>query len=218
MITISKSGYYYPNRLALAAFNALADVMGKNGFNAMLTLARLRNFINSPPPDDLEKGFDFADFSAIQIALEEMYGEEAGRMFLRRAGRKTFAQALKTYGAMAGVSNEAFRCLSLTMQLKIGTQALARIMSQISDQWTTVEESEGQILYRVQKCPHCWGRVGMKQGLCSFGTGLLEEGLKWISGDLVFNVTETKCVAAGDELCEYMIEKQPVHSGQLGQG
>ena len=216
MITISKSGYYYPNKLALAAFNALADVMGKNGFNAMLTLAHLRNFINNYPPDDLEKSFDFADFSAVQLALEEMYGEEAGRMFLRRAGRTTFTQALKTYGAMAGVSNEAFRCLPLPMQLRIGTQALARIMTQLSDQWSTVEEGEGQIIYRIHKCPHCWGRAGMTQGICSFGTGMLEEGLKWISGSLVFNVMETKCVAAGDELCEYSIEKQPVHGGQLG--
>jgi len=218
MITISKSGYYYPNRLALAAFNALAEVMGKNGFNAMLTLARLRNFINSPPSDDLEKGFDFADFSAIQIALEEMYGEEAGRMFLRRAGRTAFAQALKTYGAMAGVSNEAFRCLPLPVQLRIGIQALARIMTQISDQWTMAEECEGQIMYRVHKCPHCWERAGMKQGICSFGTGLLEEGLKWISGGLVFNVIETKCLAAGNELCEYTIEKQPLHGDQPVQG
>ncbi|HEX9090422.1 MAG TPA: methanogen output domain 1-containing protein, partial [Anaerolineales bacterium] len=210
------SGYYYPNRLALAAFHALADVMGVNGFNAMLTLARLRNFINNYPPDDLEKDFDFADFSAIQIALEEMYGVEAGRMFIRRAGRATFAQGLKTYGAMAGVSNEAFRCLPLPVQLRIGTQALARIMSQISDQWTTVEECEGQIMFRVQQCPHCWERTGMNQGICSFGTGLLEEGLKWISGGFVFNVMETKCMAAGDELCEYTIEKQPIHGNQLG--
>ena len=209
MKAITKSGYYYPNRLALAAFNALADVMGKNGFNAMLNLAHLRNLINNYPPDDLEKGFDFADFCAIQMALEEMYGEEGGRLFIKRAGRMTFEQALKKHGAMAGVTDEAFRCLPLPIQLRIGTQALARIMTQLSDEQTTVEEDAAQIKYRVHKCPHCWERTGMDRSICSFGTGLLEEGLKWITGGFSFNVSETKCIAVGDDMCEYSFDKRP---------
>ncbi len=218
MKIIPKSGYFYPNKLALAMFNALADVMGTNGLNAMLTLAHLRTYINNYPPDDLEKGFDFADFSTIQMALEDMYGEEGGRLFLRRAGRLTFTQALKTYGAMAGVSNEAFRCLPVPIQLHIGTQALARIMTQISDQWTTVEEGDEQIKYHVHKCPHCWEREGMDKSICSFGTGLLEEGLKWISGGFSFKISETQCIAIGNEVCEYTIDKQPIHGDTAGKG
>lgn len=212
MNSIPKSGYYYPNRLALATFNALIDMMGRNGFNAMLNLAHLRNYINSQPPDDLEKGFDFADFSAIQVALEEMYGEEGGRLFIKRAGRLTFSQALKNHGAMVGVSNEAFRCLPLELQVWVGMQALARIMTQISDQRTTVTENASEIIYTVHKCPHCWDRVSRDRCICSFEVGLLEEGLKWITGGRQFAVRETKCIARGDEVCEYSIEKQPINA------
>lgn len=211
MKLISKSGYYYPNRLALATFNALMDVMGKNGLNAMLNLAHLRNFINNPPPDNLEKGFDFADFSTIQMALEEMYGEDGGRLFIKRAGRSTFARGLQRHGAMAGVTDEAFRCLPLQVQIKIGIQALARIMSLISDQWTTVDDNVSQLIYTVHRCPHCWERSGLDRCICSFGTGLLEEGMKWISGGFEFKVSETRCLAKGDEACEYLIDKQPLN-------
>jgi len=211
MNAIIKSGYYYPNRLALATFNALVDLMGKNGLNAILNRTQLKSFIDTFPPDDLEKGFDFADFSALQMGLEEMYGEQGGRMFLKRAGRSAFAQSLKKYGALAGVSNPAFRSIPLQTQVWIGLQALARIFNQISDQQTTVQESETQYQYLVHRCPLCWERKGMNNSICSYGIGLLEEGLKWISGGFEFKVSETKCMAKGDDVCEYSIDKNPLN-------
>jgi hypothetical protein len=40
--------------------------------------------------------------------------------------------------------------------------------------------------------------------------GLLQEGLKWISGGLEFRVNESKCVAIGDGMCEFVIQKTPL--------
>lgn len=205
-----KSGYFYPNKLMLATFNALTDVMGKNGFNAILNYAHLRDMIDHYPPDNLEKGFDFADFAAIQAAIEDMYGEQGGHAFIRRAGRTAFVTSLCRYGAMAGVSDEAFRCLPLQTQLRIGLQAMRHIFSQISDQTITIEEDDSCYRYIVQQCPECWERSGAKKSMCCYGQGLLEEGLKWISGGREFRVSETRCRAMGDEVCEYSIEKQPV--------
>jgi len=206
-----KSGYYYPNRLVLAAFNALEYVMGRNGLNVILNIAHLRERINHYPADNLKKGFDFVDFTAIQIAIEEMYGEQGGRGLIKRAGRTVFLTSLCKFGALAGVSNEAFRGLPLQTRLRIGIQAMARIFSQFSDQITTVEESDIYYRYTVHRCPDCWSRAGMETPVCSFGKGLLEEGLKWISGGSEFNVTEIKCRAMGDEVCEYSIEKIPIN-------
>jgi predicted hydrocarbon binding protein len=210
MEAITKSGIYYPNRLVLATFNELIDLMGKNGLNAILSYAHLRELIDHYPPDNFEKRFDFADFTAIQIAIEDMYGEQSGHAFLKRAGRTVFSTSLCTYGALAGVSDAAFRALPLQTQLRIGIQALARIFSQISDQMTTVEEFETHYSYIVHQCPECWNRAEMEKPICSFGVGLLEEGLKWISGGSEFRVNETKCRAMGDEVCEYSIEKLPI--------
>ena len=77
---IELSGLYYPNKFARLYLEALEDVMGKNGVNAILNLAGLSHFIDNYPPDNLDKGegIDFAEFTALQIALEEMYGPRGG--------------------------------------------------------------------------------------------------------------------------------------------
>jgi len=87
MEAITKSGFYYPNKFALITINALEDVMGKNGLNAILNLASLGNLIDNLPEDNLNKEFDFADFSAINQALEEMYGPRGGRGLAVRTSR-----------------------------------------------------------------------------------------------------------------------------------
>ena len=43
-----------------------------------------------------------------------------------------------------------------------------------------------------------------------FSTGLLQESLKWVSGGNEFRVNESKCVAAGDSVCEFIIQKEPL--------
>ncbi len=60
-----KSGYYYPNKFARIFLDAMEEVMGKNGLNAVLHLAELDNLIGNYPPDNLDKVFDFADFTAL---------------------------------------------------------------------------------------------------------------------------------------------------------
>ncbi len=212
MDNTNKSGLYYPNKLALATFDALIDVMGKNGLNAILNYAHLREYISRYPPDNLEREIDFSDFSAITGAIVEMYGEKGGQTFIKRAGRSTFRSCLCKQGALAGISSEAFRNLPLQTKLRIGLQAMARIFSQISDQTTTVEEEGDCFKYIVQQCPECWGRRGKDKATCSFGVGLLEEGLYYISGVSEIQVIETKCMAMGDEACVYSINKFPVIS------
>jgi hypothetical protein len=94
MSPIPKAGLYYPSKFGLIMIKALEDVMGKNGLNAILNLAGLNIYIDNYPADNLEKSFDFADVSSINIALEEMYGPRGGRGLALRAGRSTFADAL----------------------------------------------------------------------------------------------------------------------------
>ena len=59
-----KSGFYYPNKFARITIDAMEEIMGTNGLNAILNLAGLSDLVGNPPPDNLEKGFDFADFTA----------------------------------------------------------------------------------------------------------------------------------------------------------
>ena len=109
MDPIPKSGYYYANKISRITLKALEEVMGKNGLNAILNLAHLPHLIDQYPPDNLEREFDFADFSSVNQALEEMYGPRGGRGLALRAGRAAFADALRNFGALAGVGDLAFK-------------------------------------------------------------------------------------------------------------
>jgi predicted hydrocarbon binding protein len=210
MDPIPKSGLYYPNKAARIALQSLESVMGKNGLNAILNLAHLPHLIDNYPPNNLEREFDFADFTAVNVALEEMYGPRGGRGLALRVGRATFADVLRNFGALAGAGDLAFKVLPLSTKLRIGIPAMARIFSQISDQHSTVVEQETEFIYTIHKCPQCWQRKGLDKPVCFMGAGLLQEGLKWVSGGSEFRVNESKCMSMGDEICEYIIQKDPI--------
>lgn len=210
MESIPKSGFYYPNKFALIMLEALEDVMGKNGLNAILNLANLGDLIENFPSDNLNKEFDFSDISATNLALEEMYGPRGGRGLALRAGRATFDDALKDFGALAGAGDLAFKVLPLEAKLHIGVPAMAKIFSQMSDQISTVESREHDFIYTIHRCPVCWGRSNEDKPVCFVATGLLQAGLRWVSGGKEFRVNESKCVAMGHDVCEFVIQKKPL--------
>lgn len=209
MEPIPLSGYYYPNKIGRIAIGALEDVMGKNGINAILNLANASELIDHYPPDNLDRQFDFAKFSSVFGALEEMYGPRGGRGLALRAGRATFNNGLRNFGALAGVGDLAFKVLPLGAKLRIGVPAMARIFSTVSDQHSTTQEFSDHFIYTIHRCPVCWGRHSDKPD-CYIATGLLQEGLKWLSGGMEFRVIETKCIAVGDPSCDFMIYKEPI--------
>lgn len=209
MEPIPKSGLYYPNNIARIYLQAMEEVMGKNGLNAILNLAGLPNLVDNYPANNLNREFDFADYSALSGALEEMYGARGGRGLALRAGRASFAQGLRHFGALAGAGDLAFKVLPLGTKLKIGIPAMAKIFSQVSDQKSTVVETPTEFQYTMRPCPVCWGRKSEKP-MCHAGAGLLAEGLRWLSGGHEFRVQESKCVGCGDEACVLIVQKEPI--------
>ena len=209
MDPIPKSEYNYANKIARISLQALEEVMGKNGLNAILNLAHLPYLIDNLPPDNLGREFNFSDFSALNQALEEMYGPRGGRGLAQRAGRAAFADSLRNFGALAGVGDLAFKVLPLHTKMRIGIPAMAKIFSQISDQYSTVQEREEDFVYTIHRCPVCWGREADRP-VCFIAVGLLQEGLKWLSGGNEFRINESRCVAMGDPVCDFVIQKRPI--------
>lgn len=209
MDPIPKSGLYYSNKSARITILAIEEVMGKNGLNAILNLANLSHLIDNYPPNNLEREFDFSDISSIMGALEEMYGPRGGRGLALRAGRATFTNALRNFGALVGVGDLAFKVLPLSAKLRIGAPAMAKIFSQTSDQYTTVEDKGDHLLYIIHKCPVCWGRKTDKPA-CFVASGLIMEGLKWVSGGKNFKIIQTTARSVGDPTCDFMIIKEPI--------
>ena len=210
MDPIPRSEYNYANKIAQITIQALEEVMGKNGINAILNLAHLPHIVNNLPPDNLDRQFNFADFSALNLALEEMYGPRGGRGLALRAGRAAFADSLRNFGALAGAGDLAFKVLPIQAKMRIGIPAMAKIFSQISDQYSTVKELDNEFIYTIHRCPVCWGRHDMDKPVCFIAVGLLQEGLKWLSGGNEFRVNESQCMAMGAEICEFVIQKTPI--------
>src|SRR5690606_17309262 len=127
-----KSGYYYPNKFARLTIEAMEEIMGRNGLNAILNLAGLQQYVDNYPPDNLEKGFDFSDFTALNVALEDMYGPRGGGGLALRAGRATFAQGLRAFGALAGVGDLAFKVLPVSAKLKVGVRSEERRVEKVT--------------------------------------------------------------------------------------
>lgn len=206
---VPKSGYYYPNRIGRIYLEAMEEVMGRNGLNALLNLIGLKEYIQEYPPENLERAFDFSDFSNLNQGLDDIYGPRGGRGLALRGGRATFARGLKGFGALAGVGDLAFKVLPLATKMKIGLPAMARVFTQFSDQITRVESFDDYHLYHIDRCPVCWGRQADKQ-ICYVAVGLLQEGLRWVSGGMEFRVEEVDCIAMGSDSCTFKIDKEPI--------
>jgi len=187
----------------------MEEIMGKNGLNAILNLSGLSHLIDDYPPADLNKGFDFADYSSLMGALEEMYGPRGGRGLQLRAGRVGFIRGGQKMGAMVGVGDLAFKVLPLGAKLKAGLPAMAMVFSQFSDQKSSVSDRGDHYLYVISACPVCWGRKADRP-VCFAAKGLLEEGLHWVSSGRQFRIDETECIAMGGQSCSFAIYKEPI--------
>ena len=204
------SGLYYPNRFGLILFDALEEIMGRNGLNAILNMAGLSQFIDNPPSDTMDKGFDFAYISALNKALEEMYGHRGGRGLQLRLGRVLFARGLANFGALVGASDLAFKVLPLQAKLKAGLPAVAKVFDSLSDQTSYVRDPGGeQYHYVIDRCSMCWGRDVERPG-GFIAAGIIEEALRWLSGGRTFRVDQVSCMSMGDENCTFYVYKEPI--------
>lgn len=210
MEPIAKSGYTLPNRLARITLESLEEILNPKSMERLLLAAQLPNLVENYPPANLQRGFDFAEMAAVNIALEELYGPRGGRGMALRAGRATFGRALAGFGALAGVEATAFKLLPMGRKLRVGLSALARIYSEISDQHSRVEETGHAFHYIVDRNATCWSRAGEEKPVCFMMVGILQEALNKISGGKEFRVDEAECQATGAKVCRFVIRKEPM--------
>ena len=98
MAPIQKTGLAYPNKFGVILVRALEEVMGRNGLNAILNLAGLNHYVEHPLPDNLEKGFDFAEVAAVNVVNVKGKEKRHGRFVGRRRDVKKAYVSLKGEG------------------------------------------------------------------------------------------------------------------------
>jgi predicted hydrocarbon binding protein len=188
--------------------------MGSNGVAAVLRLARLGHLIGDYPPDTLDNEFPFEDFAAINESIVEVYGLQGAKGLCLRAGRSALRHAIRDGGLMADVPDPAFQLLPVEAKVKVGLNALAEVLSKLTDQEARLEEREGDLVFLIEACSECWGRAS-DEPICFGSTGMVHEAVRWFTEEEVLDVTETACLARGDDACAFLISKGPEEEGAV---
>jgi predicted hydrocarbon binding protein len=197
----------YPNKMARIHVLSIEETIGHSAMMAVFDAVGIPHTFY-PPANDFAKGFDFAYYGAIGIALEKMYGTRGERGLMLHAGRAAFDDGLAQYGAITGTSGLALKAIPTMAKLRVGLKAIADVFNKFSDQITTVAEEDDKFIYSIKHCPACWGRTSQRP-VCFTTVGLLQEAIKWVSGGQLFNIVEVACSAMESDACVYHISKEP---------
>ena len=206
---MSNESFFYPQKMGRIMLLGMEEVMGVNGVDAVLCLSPLENSVQDSSQVNANHSFSFKSVSLLQSTLEQVYGPHGGRGLALRIGRACFKYGLKEYGSMLGLTEMAFRLLSLPIKLHIGAKTFADLFNKHTDQIVRVEEEDNKIFWHIERCPLCWERKA-EEPICHLAVGLLQESLYWLSGGKIFNVEETACIAKGDAACTIIIDKTPL--------
>ena len=206
---MSVDKFFYPQKMGRIILLGMEEVMGVHRVDAILRLSPPDNSIQDFLQVNSDHSLSFRSVSLLQSMLEQEYGPRGGRGLALRIGRACFKYGLKEYGSMLGLTEMAFRLLSLPVKLHIGTKTFADLFNKQTDQIVRIEAAEGKLIWRIERCPLCWERHA-GEAICHLAVGLLQESLYWLSGGKVFDVEETACIAQGDTACTIVIDQTPL--------
>ena len=188
---------------------AMEIVLGKDRLEQVLAAAGLESLNKPLPPVNLDKKFPFEQVSGLMKAVENVYGEKAGRALQARIGRTAFGSGLKEFDPVLGIADLPLRLMPLGMKFRVGLDVFQRVFNQFSDQIVRIAEDDDHLLWIIERCPVCWGRQ-TDEPCCHLALGILDESIFWGTGGRRFRVEEVECIAKGDPACKFAIDKQPI--------
>ncbi len=182
------------------------EILGQAGTNAVLNLARLPQVGGQPPTgDDLQASW-FHEITAIQLALEALYGRHGGQGVALRAGRAAAELVMRQHGEARGLKELNFRLLPISARIRQGLDILAALLQDLGGGQVRVTEDEYAWRWEISVCPLCHQRSSPAPA-CHFFVGLLQAFLVGVSGGKTYNVVESACRATGAPDCVFAIDK-----------
>ncbi len=206
---VEEKQYFYPNKWARIILTSAEEVMGHQGVSAMLNMAKIPQYLDNYPPDNMKKEFPFSGVGQLQQAIWDMYGNRGARVFAVRAGEQAFKSGLAQFKSVSAMAQVAMRVTSLEAKVKLGLEFFSKFFNTVSDQVVEIDEDEKHWIWRITRCPVCWGRKS-EEPVCHLAIGVLQAALAWATEGKKFRLMETECMAKGDENCVIKIEKVPV--------
>lgn len=207
-MTSTNGQYFYPNRIGRIILIAMEQAMGHQRLVEVLDTAGLA-YLQTLPPNTLDKKFPFEWVSALQQASEKVFGERSGRTMNNRVGRLCFNNGLREFEPVLGISDLPMRLMPVGVKFRVGLQVFAGVFNQFSDQVVTLADDGEDFLWIVERNPVCWGRH-TTEPCCQLAQGILEEAVFWGTGGRRYAVREAECIAVGAPKCLFKIAKQPL--------
>lgn len=188
-------GNYLPNDFVHLTLLAFEDVTGPNAVKAVLNLGGFSHLISNFPPKNTQKEFPFRDFTRILSGFEDLYGPRGGRALCHRAGEQAFLAGAITFGVDSG---------DRPGSVSAGLERVAWYLNSACGADAAVEKTRGGVRFTIGRCPACAERWSPGP-VCHFLTGFLREAARWAEGGKPAFVTETGCIADGDEACAFQV-------------
>jgi hypothetical protein len=196
-------------KIGRGVLEGVQEIIGKAGVNAIFNLAHLSHLLPGTNYTRFDHNFSFTDLSAIQQALEELYGPRGGRGVALRSGRVFFKYFLRAFGDQMAMTSLDYRLLPTHPRVKSGLLAMADTLSDLCSMEILVREDPDTWYWQSDHCPWCWQRQ-VDECMCHFNVGMLQEYVTWSGGGKIYHVNETECIAAGSPACTIRIEKKPI--------
>lgn len=196
------------------ALSSTETVIGQNGQHAVLRIANLDRYLETPPPDNSKLETPGADFSALLNSILSMYGEPATRGLFRRWGM-AFGNAGVQRRPSAALLKPMLALLPLQRRVHTLLDALVHEADIArGESLHTLVDDPDHFLIVFHDCLYCAG-MHPSEPICYTFVGTIEAVLKWGTGR-EFAVREVQCAALssaarGDEACVFEIAKQPLH-------
>lgn len=182
---------------------ACQDVLGEDGFQAVLRTAGLDGWGDQVPPDDLEQEVKVSEYARLNQAIEEIYGR-ASRGILQRVGRVSFQNSLRQQDPLMIAARLALKLIPRKQRIKFILTSLVRALKNTDPSGKAwVGEKDNKLAYFAQTCPVCYGRSS-RQPVCHLYAGTIHEAIRWATGK-EHAVMESHCIAKGDPYCRFEI-------------
>ncbi len=191
------------NSLVRQALTSAQEVMGDNGLHTVLRTCGLERYIGNFPPNNLEPSIHVSEYARLNEAIEAFYGR-GGKGILRRIGKASFQYGVREQSSLLGVAGVALKLLPEKQRIKFILNGVADALKKSNpDVNAWVDESGEKIAYIESTCGICYGRESAAP-LCYLYAGSITEAVLWATGK-EFAVTETHCLAKGDEYCRFEV-------------
>ncbi len=214
---LTKFSKSYSIKATIEYINALRNVLGDNGVLTVLREAGMLKKIATPVGKGKRVIISYDEFSALNYAIERIYGPQGLIVVAHQASRKSFLPSFQAYTEISRIQHPDFQNLPLEKKLFFGLLSIGQVLERVSNQKITVEDKGDYYLFLISDCVACWQRTSHVP-ICYYQTGLIRGGLEWITQGADFPIHEETCIARGDERCGFLIRKKPYTREEKGSG